>query len=142
MILLYATYLFYLVALLGTCLYAIRRGGRTERQATVALLIGVLATQVAYQFGNDWRSPEYGIMAVDAALFVAFVVIAYGSDRFWPIWIAAAQLVGTITHLAVVVHPNVVTELYRMTQPFWVFPILAGIAWGTFSRTRTASRSG
>ncbi len=143
MILLHATYLLYLAALAGTCLFAILRGGATERQATAALLIGVVLTQLAYFAGSGWKAPEYGIMAVDAALFVAFTAIAHRSERFWPIWLAASQLIGTITHLAAVLHPGVVTELYRLTQPFWVFPILAGIAWGTWAHRRErAARAG
>jgi cytochrome bd-type quinol oxidase subunit 2 len=129
----------YLVALLATCTYALKRGGRTERRAAIALLIAVVATQIADAFGRGWQGPEYGIMAVDAALFVAFAAIAHRSERYWPIWIAAAQLVGLITHLGPVLYPGVVADLYRMTQPFWVFPILGFIAWGTWMRQRTTS---
>ena len=138
MVLLIAALILYVAALLATSIYAFSRGGHTERQATAALLTAVVATQIANAVGTRWSAPEYGIMAVDAALLVAFVVIAHRSERFWPIWIAAAQLVGLITHLAVVVNPGVANQAYRLTQPFWVFPILAGIAWGTW---RHRSRS-
>jgi hypothetical protein len=136
MLLLVAGLVLYLAALAATCLYAFVRGGRTERHAAIALLVAAAATQIGGAIGPEWVGPSYWIMAVDAALFVAFAVIARRSERFWPVWIAAAQLCGLITHLAVVVHSNVVTELYLLTQPFWVFPILAGIVWGTRRRHR------
>jgi urea transporter len=143
MIFLQAAYVIFLVSVPATCIYALIRGGPSERAATIALLLGIAGTHVAWSFGSNWEEPEFGIMAVDAVLFVAFVAIAHRSERYWPIWIAAAQLAGVITHLSVVVHPNVATELYRATQPFWVFPILAGIAWGTWSRQgQTISKSG
>jgi cytochrome bd-type quinol oxidase subunit 2 len=136
MILLRAAYILYLIVLPATCVFALWRGGRDERAATLALLGGIAGTHIAWLFGSNWQKPELGIMAVDAALFVAFVAVAHRSRRFWPIWIAAAQFAGVITHLAVVIHPNVVTELYRLTQPFWVFPILGGIAYGTWTGRR------
>lgn len=141
MLLLYAAYVFYIVVLVGTCSFALLKGGRSEQQATISLIAGVVATQVAYLMGPDWKAPDYGIMAVDAALLVAFTVIARRSERFWPIWIAAAQMAGLITHFAVVIHPDEVTKLYQFTQPFWVFPILAGIGWGTWTGQRETSSS-
>lgn len=133
-----AAFVLYVALLALICLYALRWGGATERRAALALIVAVVATQCADALGSKWVKPEYGIMVVDAALLVAFIAIAHRSDRFWPIWIAAAQLIGVITHLAVVLHPQVGGDLYRMMQPFWVFPILAGIAWGTWSRARSA----
>lgn len=139
MLLLTAGFVVFFTAVAGTSLYALLRGGPAERHATTALLVAIAATQLGGTLGPGWAGPSYWIMVVDAALFAAFTLIAHRSERFWPVWIAAAQLCGFITHLSVVVHANVVTQMYLLTQPFWVFPILAGITWGTRTRRREAA---
>lgn len=131
----------YVVAVSLVCAAAYLRGGPNERAAASALLIAAALTQVAALSGNHWRGPEYGVMLVDVAFFGVLVVIALKSTRYWPIWAAASQLVGTLTHLPAVFGPSIPMETYASTQPFWAFPILAAIAWGTWEQV-TGSRYG
>lgn len=137
-----AGFMLFLLALPLVAVPALWRGDRTSRSAAAALIAGIVATQIAGAVGHLYFGPELGIMAVDAALFVAFALIAHASERFWPLWISAAQLVGTITHLVMALYPTVNQQTYVLLQQFWVYPILAGIAWGTWvppARTRWAS---
>jgi hypothetical protein len=127
-----AGFVLFLLALPLVAGPALWRGDRSSRQAAIALIAGVAGTQIAGALGHLYQAPELGIMAVDAALFLAFAVVAYRSERFWPIWISAAQLVGTVTHLVMALHPTVNQQTYVLLQQFWVYPILAGIAWGTW----------
>jgi len=76
-------------------------------------------------------------MVVDAALFLAFVAIAYRSTKFWPIWAAASQLVAVLTHWVVILNPSIVRTVYATAQPFWVFPVIIAIAVGTRTHQRS-----
>jgi hypothetical protein len=135
--LLLAALVLFFALLAATSAYALRKGGKDERQGIVALLMAVLLTQVAAQWGPGWNGPEIGVMIVDAALFIAFVAIAYRSRKFWPIWAAASQLVAVLTHWVVILNPSIVRTVYATAQPFWVFPVIIAIALGTRAHQRS-----
>ncbi|MES2339612.1 MAG: hypothetical protein V4537_16090 [Pseudomonadota bacterium] len=139
MFLLTAAFLAYVFALFGTILYALVRGGWSERAAAIALLVAVIATQLAALI-EPARGPQYGVMLVDAALVVALFGVSARSKGYWPIWATASQLIGTLTHGAAILRPRISIELYASTQPFWVFPLLAAIAAGTFNYRRDRKR--
>jgi hypothetical protein len=136
MFLLFAALIIYTVLLVAVCGYALLRGGQVERAVALIFIAAVIGTQLASV--AHFRAPEYGIMAVDAAHFVALMVVIYYSNRIWPQCAAAAQLVATITHIGRSLSPSMAVEAYLSIQPFWAFPILAALGWGTFSRHRTA----
>lgn len=132
MLVLFAALVLFVLILVGVCAYAFVRGGPSERAGAAIIVIAALASQVASLLGNHWSGPEYYVMAVDVLTFVAFVALAYRSRKFWPIWAAAAQLVGTLTHLApLVVERAILFEAYTATQPFWAFPVLLALFLGT-----------
>lgn len=126
-----AALVLYAVLLVSTCTYAIWRGGKLERAGAICMIAAVVASQVVVAFGQGWRGPDYGLLGADALFFVALVVIAHMSKRFWPLWAAASQLVGTLTHFVVMFDASAVGKAYATVQPFWAFPILAAIAIGT-----------
>ena len=133
----------YVVVLAGTVAYALFKGGNDERSGAIVLLILALLTQVLSVIGSNgrmvqgWEGPELDVMVLDGLGFVAFVVIAYRSKKFWPIWAAASQLVATLTHWVVILNPSILRTLYMMAQPFWVFPVIIAIAVGTRSHQRS-----
>jgi len=134
--LLLAAFVFYLIVLVATLVYALRNGGKDERRGVLTVVLGTLLSQIASEIGPSSREPgwaglEIDLMAIDVAAFIAFVAIAYRSIKFWPIWAAAAQLVAALTHLAVILNPSVVRTIYSAAQPFWIFPVLAALAVGT-----------
>lgn len=135
-----AAFLLFVTALIVISALALHRGGRDERAATIAFLVALIASQPASLLMPPAAGPQYAVMAIDAALCVAFMAIAARSTRFWPIWATASQLVGTLTHLAAVLRPQLAVEAYATTQPFWAFPILAAIAVGTRSQIDETKR--
>ncbi|MEZ0244680.1 MAG: hypothetical protein ACAH11_14995 [Sphingomonas sp.] len=136
MVLLFAALILYFVGLIGSCVFALFKGGRTERVAVGIIVAAALLSQVASLMGNRWRGFEAYVMAVDAVAFIAFVILAKNSRKFWPIWAAAAQLIGTLTHLVVLFEPSVVLEVYASTQPFWALPVIVAMAVGTRGEMR------
>lgn len=134
MSLLRAGYVLIMLLVVGGVLYALIRGGRDERIAALALIAGVILTEIAGGLsGTRWREPEYGVMAVDAALLAFLMWLALRSERFWPLWSAAAQLVGTLTHIGFLMQESIVATAYATTQPMWVVPLVAAIAVGTWN---------
>lgn len=141
-----AALVLYLVLLVGTIVYALLKGGPDERSGAITILVGVLLTQVVSVIGPNgnmapgWFGPEIGVMATDVAVFIAFVAIAYRSEKFWPIWAAASQLVAVLTHGTVILDPSIVKMVYTTAQPFWVFPMLAALALGTRGHQKSSPR--
>lgn len=129
----------YVVAACAICGAALVIGGTAERQAAASLLLAAAATQIAALAGPRWHGPEYGVMLVDAIFAVALLNIALKSERFWPLWATASQLIGTLTHVAAILHP-IGKRLYVLTQSFWVVPILVAIAIGVRSERRGSAR--
>lgn len=107
------------------------------------MLIASFATYGALVVaGTLWTSVEAGVALVDVILLGTLLVIALTTNRVWPLWATAAQLVGTMTHLAIWADPYVVPRAYALAQPFWAYPALIALALGTWNvrKARLAGR--
>lgn len=132
----------FLVTLLAACAYAWWRGRRDERRGAVVILVGAFASYpAAVLFGHRWQAPEYGVLVVDALALGALLVIALRSERYWPIWGTAFQLVAVVTHLATMVDSSVLPRAYSLAQPFWAYPLLASLVAGTYNCSRPNNAS-
>jgi len=132
-----AVFVLYLAALIATLAYALRKGGEDERRGILTILVGALLSELASHSGPDGDGPQLDVMAIDVAVFIVFVALAYRSKKFWPIWAAASQLVAVLTHWTLVLDPSMFRTVYAAAQPFWVFPMLAAIALGTHAHQRS-----
>jgi hypothetical protein len=136
-----ARILLYNGLLLLVVIYAMARGGRSERAAALIMLAGSLLTKVVYApFANRFGDVELTVLLVDAAGFVGFTIVALKSDRYWPIWIAALQLIGMLVHLAKLIEPAMLRTGYAFMLAIWSYPMLALIAFGTWSHHRRQRR--
>lgn len=130
----------FLISLILSCGYAWRMGGEPERAGAIIILVGaVLSYPAAILFGHRWHTPEYGILIVDLAALVALLAIALRSDRYWPLFGAAFQLIAVITHLAMIVSPTLLPRAYSLAQPFWAYPLLVSLILGSWKRSRRIS---
>ncbi|TZG26192.1 hypothetical protein [Sphingomonas montanisoli] len=131
----------YLITLISICAYAIRCGGRPERQGAAIMIAGSVLTVPAASLVAQWQSPALGVLAVDMAVLAAFLAIALRSDRYWPLWTTAFQLVGVATHLARLADPGIIPRAYSIAQGFWAYPMLVALAIGVReSRSRVMPR--
>jgi hypothetical protein len=133
--------LFYLIVLIAACSYAGWRGGWPERTGAAIMVVGsVLTVIAANSFYPGWNSPEAGIFVVDLLVLAAFGNLALSSDRYWPLWVTSFHLIAVTIHLASLVDRSVAALAYASAQEFWAYPMLAGIAVGTWNfRRRQAS---
>jgi hypothetical protein len=123
--------------------YAIIRGGAPERVGVTILAVGSILTVVAVSAPTDrFGSVETGIFLVDVAALLAFLILALLAERFWPLWVAALQFVGTAGHAMKLMYPDVIPWAYAFALAFWSYPMLFLLALGTFNHQRRMARFG
>lgn len=138
MSLLIAASVFYIFAALAICALALVWGGRDERAVAAGFLVTAAASWIAAEIQNvHYREPQYLVMVVDLFYLAFLLLIVRRSRRFWPLWVAAAHLVGTFTHVVRILQPSMLAEAYASVQPFWAFPMLAALAVGTLHNRQT-----
>ena len=126
-------FLFFSSLLLATCVYALWRGDRDHK--TVALLClsaSLLSHLLAKPYVYRFTGVETGIMAVDVGTLIGFVLVALGSSRFWPMWIAGLQLTTNLAHFAMTLDLSLIPKAYGVAAAFWSYPILLILAVGTW----------
>lgn len=125
----YILSLVYMTILLSSCVYAIRFGSESEVTGAGIMLVGSFLTVVV-----DIMTPKHvhllGTLLVDLAVLAAFFRLALRSDKFWPLWTTAFQIIGVATHLAKLADPVIVPRAYSIAQGFWAYPMLVALVIG------------
>lgn len=75
-------------------------GGRPERAAAVVTMAAFLASAVVSN--QTWDSLEWRILAIDTIALSVFWIISLTSNRFWPYWVTAFQLITVLVHLQMI----------------------------------------
>ena len=128
---------FYYTLLVLCSGYAFLKGGSPERIGTTILAVGSIVTlAVLWSRTHRYGSVEVGIFIVDSVCLVAFVALALRAERFWPLWIAALQVIGTAAHVIKLVDPTLISRAYAFAMAFWSYPMLLLIALGTWRHQR------
>jgi hypothetical protein len=135
--------LIYDMLTLGCWLYAIFRGGAPERIGATVLLVGSALTFVAVSGpASRFTSVENGVFAVDVLALLTFLILALRAERWWPIWTAALQTIGTTAHAVKLVDPTVIRWAYAFALAFWSYPMLFLLVIGTWNHQRRLARNG
>jgi hypothetical protein len=133
--------LFYFFCLFAIVAYAFWRGGKWERLGALTLLAGSILTLIAVSAASRrFADVETGILLVDAAVLAAFLAIALRSDRYWPLWTAALQLIGLLGHFAKLADLEMPRNGYGFLQAFWSYPMMLTILVGTWNQHRARRR--
>jgi hypothetical protein len=134
---------FYFSLLFVCWAYALLKGGAPERSGATIIGVGSILTVLAASGpANRFGSVEVGIFLVDAACLVAFLVLALRAERYWPLWIAGLQLLGTAGHAVKLVDPEILRRAYWFIQGFWSYPMLLLIVLGTWRHQQRLTRFG
>jgi hypothetical protein len=129
--------LLFIGSLVGSCSYAAWCGGWPERAgAAIMIAATVLTIIAATTFTPTWDKPEAGIFLVDLMMLAALVNLALYSDRYWPIWVTSFHLIAVTIHLATLVDRSVAALAYANAAEFWAYPMMAGLAFGTWNHRR------
>jgi hypothetical protein len=103
-----------------------------------SLLSLVAVSGPAARFG----AVEVGVFLVDVAACVAFLILALRAERYWPLWVAALQCIGTAGHAAKLVDPNVIRLAYAFVLALWVYPMLLLVVVGTWNHQKRLTKNG
>jgi hypothetical protein len=127
------------ILLAVVALYAFLRGSRDERVVGGVLVIGVIATHLAWSpVHQRFAGLETDVMFVDIVVFAGFLWVALRSDRFWPLWIAGLQLTTILGHLLKAADTGLLSRAYGAALMFWSYPIVLILAIGTWRGVRRA----
>ncbi|MBX9728519.1 MAG: hypothetical protein K2X31_06400 [Sphingopyxis sp.] len=88
----------------------------------VILIIGSIAT--SFVAVTTWDQLETGVLLVDLAVLAAMWGIALTSDRFWPYWVTAWQLIAVLVHLQMVIFANILPSAYGYVTMYLAFPMV------------------
>jgi len=129
--------LFFYVLLLGSCGYALARGGRPERQVAAMFIAATLLSKMAaWNVSGHFIDFEVGLFAIDLALLVGLVAVALTSDRYWPIWLTTLHAYTVVAHLGRLLGPATIFHVYVGNSGITVDPALLLLAFATLRHTR------
>jgi hypothetical protein len=125
------------------CGYAFLRGGAPERIAAAIFVVGTALTRIdTLYFGRGFGAIEVGVLAVDLGCLVAFLVLALRAERFWPLWLAALQVIGTAGHAVKLLAADMIPWGYAFLLAAGSYPMLLLIALGTYRHQQRLARHG
>ena len=87
------------IVFVAVCALAILKGGRVEQMGAGLLLVSWAASTSA-QLDVGVFSTQYAVMAIDVIDLVIYSILAWRSDRSWPMWAAAFQAIEVAVHIA------------------------------------------
>lgn len=127
-------YIMGIAALFGSSAVAWKWGGLDERLAALGFIAATVASNLANH--SHYLHTENGVLLIDVLLLAGLVVLALRSDRFWPMWAAAFQLVGTTVHIASMAETGDFAWAYAVGLIFWSYPVMIALAVGTWLEGR------
>ncbi|WP_156361775.1 hypothetical protein [Sphingomonas sp. Leaf343] len=120
------------VVLIAVVAFAVWGGGAPERIVAGLMFVANAATALLpYDPGSTFLWLDWSGFGVDALLFVAFTAVALRADRYWPIWLAALQLVAVAIHLVRIVDRALVPLVYAWSIGQIAYPLMALLVAGT-----------
>jgi len=123
-------FLFYLLALLVTCIYLALYGGRTGKLlAAIQLVMAVASAAVSYT-APDFVTLQPRMLVLDSVSFCLKLIVAVWSTRRWPMWVAAFQFNTALAEMAILLSPAFRTEFYYAIATVWATPTLFVMALG------------
>lgn len=119
--------------------YALLRGGREERFVALVCVLASLASLAVFRPAHvSYTDFQPRVALIDLSVLAAFVAIALGTRRFWPLWVSGLQLTTTIGHVLKLLDPGLVPVVYGAALASWSYPILLILAIGTWRAPRSA----
>lgn len=123
--------------------YALARGGAPERVVGFSLLTAAALTALLQQpMASRFFTVEWGALLVDLTLLGVLVGVALYSDRFWPLWLAAFQALGTGGHMVRGLDHGISPLAYAILLASWSYPMIVLLVIGTMRHAERCRRRG
>lgn len=119
-----------LVVVTLVTLFAFARGDEPERVGAGAYAVAMMATLLVQ---DDGPAPgtQWPVMAVDLAMLVVYVALAWKCRRAWPVWASAVQAVILMIHIMTVLDVRPPTAAVFAVMNLGGYLILAALLVGT-----------
>jgi len=115
----------FLILMVVSLGYVLLKGGPSERAAALVVLCASILSPLAVNSGPQiWRGSEIGIFLVDLGALIAFGAIMLVSDRFWPIWTTAFQLLTVLAHVGPIFRAKSIAIPFAFAEQAWSWVIL------------------
>lgn len=126
----------------GSCGYALLRGDPSAKIVATTVILGSLLSAVLIdQTSELWQGSEPGIFIIDVIMLAIFSAVMIKSDRFWPIWTTAAQLLSVLAHIGPLLRHAHIAVPFAVGEQLWSWFILAQLAYVTWHRYPCATAS-
>jgi hypothetical protein len=109
------------------------RGGWEERTIAFGMVVDAVVSAV-FENQRDWNAPQWADLAVDLVYLAVMVWVALKSNRLWPLWAAAFQVIDVVVYLAFVADVRVGAWASYTAIVIWSYLILIVIVVGTLTR--------
>ena len=129
------------ILMLAVSAFAWWRGGWPERTVAVANVVASLASGLA-ENRHDFIDPQWGVMTIDVLFLAMLVWLVVRSDRRWPMFAAAFQLLAVVTHGAMMADPSVGGWAYITGYIIWGYLVLTSLGVGAWFVARDRLRGG
>lgn len=129
------------VAILIVSALALVYGGRLERFVAIANMVAWIATmlvqnRLGWADPLIWVNPQWGVLAVDVSFGLLLLGLVAVCDRSWVICAAAFQLLGIVTHVAMILDEGFRAGTYLAGLIIWSYLVLLSLGVGTWIRWR------
>jgi hypothetical protein len=129
--------------LIGSCGYALLRGGAPERIVGAALLAAAAASALSFsELPIRFFHLEFGVLLVDLVLLGVLVAVALFADRGWPLLLAGLQLSAIGAHVIKTFDWNMIRVTYAVAIAMWSYPMLIALAIGTWRHRQRLKAQG
>jgi hypothetical protein len=116
------------------CGGAFWKGQRDEQVAAGGLLLAVMATIVLRD--PRWIGLQRGAFIADVCLLLLLTAVALRSQRYWPLFAAAFQLLCVFIHVARVFDPGVHSWAYATGEVIFTQWVFFAVGIGTINTWR------
>lgn len=121
-------------------IFSVKWGGRGEKLTACGLVLAAIGSTLSNT--SRYTHLETGILVIDALLFLALVGIALRSDRFWPLWAAAFQMIAVFVHIATIAKTDDYAWAYAIAVNFWSYPVMYALIGGIALESRKRPMAG
>jgi len=98
------------------------------------MLLAALATYALRD--PRWRGPQWSSFAIDIAFLVVLIIVSLRTARFWPLTMAAFQLLAVIVHTARILDSTLSAWAYATAEVIFTQLTLVSLAVGTWNTWR------
>ncbi len=117
-------------------IYGFWRGGQPERIIAVLLLSASISTLLVPAHTSAFHSVFWPVLWIDIVLLLGLVAVAAFADRFWPMWIAACQLLTIAGHGVRAYEPGLWALAYWFIIVSIAYPMLGLLVVGAWRHHR------